>query len=914
MTSVVIGREREIAEGNGFLADVAQRSRGLLLAGEPGMGKTTIWSTLVDEAVDRGFGVLVARPSEAEAELAFSVLTDLFAAVETATLTELPGVQRAALEQALRRGETGAPTDPVAVALAVLGVLRLLSTSAPVLVAVDDLQWVDAPSLRALTYAFRRLEDVRVGLVATVRVGFDLELTRLAERDGSSLDRIEIGGLGKRQLVRIVFERTGRTLSPPQVQALARLSGGSPYYALEIAATGDLEHVPASLAAALRSRLANLSDAARTIGLTAATLGRIDPGVVDVHGAELLELRAARIVDEPTPGSLWFTHPLLASTLLDMHAPEERRLVHVSLAAVLEDPDERALHLGRGTEAASADVAAELESTSARLDARGAPEMAAALAERAAALTPEVDHAGRTRRLLRAADLYQAAGEGQEHVFPLLGELAESLPSGPDRARVFVRLGWLGAQIDSMTGPEAVVYQDRALAEADGAADVRAAAHAVLARMRGLGGDYRAALQHAELAFEASVGSAPNGMFPSPSGELGIARFYSGLGLDEELFDVGIELESKAVRVAEPYQGAKLQLAKALLCTAQLARSRTAMLELLDLSIELERVRSTAGCVLQLTEIEVRAGSLAQAEAYAAEFANLDRQLRGDLGDEWYPSGVVAMHLGRLEDARRILTAGVAYSRAISSTTWLAHHLWALGHLELAAGNLGVARETLGQLPEMLRATGLGEWSAHPFHPDLIETLVGLGEIDEAVELTAELEEYGRRLDRPWGLATAARSAALIASARGQTDAALEEAQRALLEHERLDWPLERGRSLLVLGGILRRAGRRRDAAATLAEAKSIFGALRNPLWLTRTEAEERRLGGRRGASDELTPTEERVAELAGQGLRNTEIAARLYVTPKTVEATLSRVYRKLGIRSRTELAGHLAGARLADS
>ena len=169
MTSAVIGREWEIAEGNGFLADVVERSRGLLLAGEPGMGKTTIWSTVVEEAVGRGFGVLVARPSEAEAELAFSVLTDLFAAVEMATLMELPGVQRVALEQALRRGETGSPVDPVAVALAVLGVLRLLAAPAPVVVAVDDLQWVDAPSLRALTYAFRRLEDAPVGLVATVR-------------------------------------------------------------------------------------------------------------------------------------------------------------------------------------------------------------------------------------------------------------------------------------------------------------------------------------------------------------------------------------------------------------------------------------------------------------------------------------------------------------------------------------------------------------------------------------------------------------------------------------------------------------------------------------------------------------------------------------------------------------------------
>jgi DNA-binding CsgD family transcriptional regulator len=905
-TGSVIGRESEIAEGSGFLAEVAERTRGLLLAGKPGMGKTTVWSTVVDDAARRGYEVLVARPSEVEADLAFSVLTDLLTSVEAPTLAELPGVQRAALEHALRRGEVGSPVDSVAVALAVLHVLRLLSEDAPLVVAVDDLQWVDAPSLRALTYAFRRLSRERIGLVATVRAGIDLELTRLAQRDGSSVDRLEIAGLGKRQLARIVYERTGQTLSPAQLQRLTHLSGGSPFYALEIAATGDLERVPASLADALQARLERLSDEARTTGLTAALLGRIDPGVIATREAALNELRMARVVDERA-GSLWFAHPLLASTLIDMHTAEERRAVHVALAALLVDPDERALHLGRGTDVQSEGIAAELEAASARVDARGAPEMAAALAERAAALTPSSDSVATTRRLLKAADLYSAAGEGQAHVYPLLGALAETLERGPDRARVFVRLGWLGAQIDSISGPEAIELQERALAEAEGDGDVLVSANAVLARMRGLGGDYEASLRHAERAVAASEDVEPNGMFPSPFGELAIARFYSGLGLDEELFMRGIEVESRTGSIGEPYQSPRLQLAKALLCTGELVRARTALLELLDLSIELERVRSTAGFMLQLAELETRAGNLAQAEAYAAEFVNLDRQLRGGLGDEWYPSGAVAMHLGRTEDARRILRAGTEYSRAIGSTIWLAHHLWALGHLELAAGNLVDAKATLGQLPGLLRETGLGEWSVHPVHPDLIETLVGLGELDEAIELTAELEEYARRLDRAWGLATAARSAALIASAQGEVDAAHEAAQRALAEHVRLDWPLEHGRSLLVAGGILRRLGRRRDAAATLAEAKEIFDALRNPLWSTRAEAEQRRLGGRRGTSDELTPTEARVAELAGQGLRNAEIAAQLYVTPKTVEATLSRVYRKLGVRSRTELAGRLA-------
>jgi DNA-binding CsgD family transcriptional regulator len=890
----VIGRERELAEASGFLADAAGRGGGLVFAGVPGIGKTTVWAAAVDDAAARGFRVLVARPSEAEVELAFSVLSDLLGSVEEPLFAGIPGAQRAALENALRRNETaGAGFDPAAVGLATLGVLRLLAESAPVVVAIDDLQWVDGPSLRVVTYALRRLGDARVALVGSVRAGIELDLP--------AVDRMEIGRLSKRHLAELVFERTGRTLSPPQLQRLADLSDGSPYYALELAAGAGLDGaMPETLAGALRLRLAGLSDAARTAGLMAAALGRFDERVLGGDARSILdELRAAGVVDHAR-----FAHPLLASTLLEMHTAEEQRLAHLALADILDDLDERAVHLGHGTATAGDAVASELEEASLRLDARGAPETAAALAERAAELTPDTDQPGRTRRLLAAADLYSAAGEGREHVVPLLKELVDTLPPGSDRARALVRFGWLGAQIDTMTGDEAIAHQEQALAEADGAGDVDMAAHAVLARMRGLGGDYRAALHHAELAMRAE--GPPNGMFPSAAAELAIARWYSGLGLDEQLFADGIAIAAMSARVSEPYQSPELQLARALLHSSELARSRAILLELLELSRELDRVRSTAGCLLQLTELEVRAGRLAQAEAYAAEFAILDRQLRGELGNEWYPTGVVAMHLGRVDDALRILNAGVVYSRSIGSTVWLAHHLWALGHLHLAVGKLPEAREYLAPLPQLIRETGLAEWSAHPGHPDAIETFVGLGEIDEAAELTAELEEYGARLDRPWALATAARSQALLSSARGEIDEALAAAERALAEHERLDWPFEHARTRLVTGTILRRLGRRRDAAAMLAQARSDFAALRNPLWLARVEAEERRLGGRR-ATTELTPTEERVAELAGRGLRNAEIAAQLFVTPKTVEATLSRVYRKLGVRSRTELAGRLA-------
>jgi DNA-binding CsgD family transcriptional regulator len=908
MNSVVVGREHELAEANGFLADAAEQSCGLLLVGEAGIGKTTIWSAVVAEAANRGYSVVTARPSEAEADLPFAVLTDVFARVDGDVLGELPAVQQTALEQALRRSKSVSAVDPTAVALATLGALRVLSGSTTTIVAVDDLQWVDLPSLRALTFAFRRLDDAHVGLVATVRTGFDDELTQIASRDPSSVSRIEIRGLDKRHLAHLVFERTGRTLSPPQLGKLAQLSGGNPFYALELVGTGDPElGVPETLAVAPRARLATLSDAARAAGLAAATLGRIDEAVIGrFYGPGLADLRAAAIVDDRT-GAAWFAHPLLASTLLDMHTPGERRAVHLALADALEDIDERAIHLARGTEAASEAVATELEDAANRLDARGAPETAALLAERAAALTPDSDNVASTRRLIKAADLYSAAGEGPAHVLPLLERLAETLPAGPDRARVLVRLGWLGAQLDTITTGDAVAYQERALAESEGAPDVSTAAHAALARLLGIGGDYRAGLRHAELAVASGARLESNGMFPSPSGELGMAKFFAGQGLDEQLFEQGIELESSLARVAEPYQSARLKYGLALLYAGQLTRARTVLLDLLALSVELDRVRSTAGCVLHLVELEVRAGHLAQAEAHATEFVHLDRQLRGDLSAEWYPSGLVAAHLGRVEEARRALNDGIEYSRHIESSIWLAHHLWALGQLELSVGNLAAARDALVPLPPMLRETGLGEWSAHPVHPDAIETLVGLGEIDEAVELTAELEEYAFRLDRPWGLATAARSTALVSAARGENDEALEAAHRALAEHDRLDWPFEHARTLLVTGVILRRVGRRRDAAAALDQARTMFASVRNPLWLARVEAETRRLGGRRSASDALTPTEERVAQLAGEGLRNAEIAALLFVTPKTVEATLSRVYRKLEVRSRTELSRRLS-------
>jgi DNA-binding CsgD family transcriptional regulator len=901
MERQVIGREHELQEGRRFLEAVAGGSRVLLLAGEPGVGKSTIWSTIAEEARECDFRVLVARPSEAEAELPFAVLTDLLSEVGESVLADLPDVQATALQQALRRRAISAVVDPTAVALATFGVLSALAGTAGTVVAIDDLHWVDAPSMRALTFALRRLENSRVGLLAATRPA----TTGQSRLEGvRPVEQVEIVGLGERELAALVLTRLGIALSPIQLRRLVELSGGNPLYALELAAVKDPEgEMPESLGAALGARLSSLSPIARGAGLVAAILGRIDDPLIErLHRGGLDELWSTGVLHERR-GDTWFAHPLLASVLIGLHSPGERRAVHLSLAASLDDPDERALHLGRGSDEPSEPVAAELELAGTRVDQRGAPETAARLLERAAALTPKDDVAARTRRQLAASDLYQAAGEGREHVQPLLEALARSLPSGVDRARTYLRLGWLGAQTDVLTASESIAYEERALAESGGEPEVDVAAHAALARLLGIAGDYVAAYRHAELAVSLGVGRTPDLMFPSPDGELAAATFMTGRGFDEALYRCGDELGHASRMPAEPYQTCELQLGLGLLYTGDLARARTTFLRLRYRSEELGRIRSTAGCDLHLVDLEARAGRLDVAQTFADEFLHLDRQLRGDLSTPWYPTALVAVHLGRVEEARAILEEGIASSRAIESTIWTAHQLWALGHLELALGNLAEARSVLCEVIPMLRQTGLGEWSIHPVHPDAVEALVGCGDLDEAETLTAELEEYGRRLHRPWGLATAARSRALLEAARGDCGSALERMEEALREHDRLDWPLEQGRTLLARGRILRRSGRRSDAAVALAEARQIFSRIRSPLWIEQANAEAKRIGGRRRDDEGLTPAEHRVAQLAARGLRNAEIAAQLYVTPKTVETTLSRAYRKLGVRSRTELA-----------
>jgi DNA-binding CsgD family transcriptional regulator len=267
---------------------------------------------------------------------------------------------------------------------------------------------------------------------------------------------------------------------------------------------------------------------------------------------------------------------------------------------------------------------------------------------------------------------------------------------------------------------------------------------------------------------------------------------------------------------------------------------------------------------------------------------------------------LVEAHLGQVESARAAAEEGVAIAEAVSDAMFPIWNRSVLGNLELALGNVEAAGEHLRTLPAQMLALGWND-PADNVWPDAIEAVIALRELEQARAYLEQYEERASRSGSRWALATAARCRGLLAAAAGDFDAAFEAFERALDEHERMEGRFERGRTLLALGSVRRRAKQKRAAREALEQALAIFEELGARLWLQRTREELERISGRRPGSSELTATEQRVASLAAQGLANKEIASALSMSVHTVEAHLSRTYRKLGIRSRAALAPRLA-------
>jgi DNA-binding CsgD family transcriptional regulator len=268
--------------------------------------------------------------------------------------------------------------------------------------------------------------------------------------------------------------------------------------------------------------------------------------------------------------------------------------------------------------------------------------------------------------------------------------------------------------------------------------------------------------------------------------------------------------------------------------------------------------------------------------------------------------GLVQAHLGELEEARRAAETAVVLCEEVGDKLYATRARAVLGLVELSRGDALRALEHLATAGEQLRSTNIGELSMSHVVQNEIDALIALGRLEEAEGTIGYVEEKGRPTDRSWHAVVAARGRALVASARGDHGLAHTHLERALAAHERLPQPFELGRTLLARGTIERRAKQRAAARESLTRALEILDQLGAPLWAEKVAAELARIPGRQPATAELSETERRVAELVAAGHSNKAVAGTLFITVRTVEGNLTRIYRKLGVQSRTELAALL--------
>ncbi len=890
-----VGRELERRVVERFVVELREGPRALALEGVAGIGKTTVWQSIFEHA--HQFPILSSRPVEAETKLAFASFADLLANVGDEVLVQLPPPQRIALEVALLRGVPGeVGADARTVGTALLSLLRLL---APVVVAVDDVQWLDRPSATALTFALRRLRDEPVGLLVARRTdaGGGPDPVHLEKSFPTAVERIVIGPLSLGSLHHVIRQHLGKTLTRPVLKRIADASAGNPLFALELARALPADArvpakealpIPESLAELLRTRLAKLSARTRKTLLQAALLSVPTTELLSVSDIEKGE-QAGVIGREGD--RIRFVHPLFASTLIASVAPSEVRREHRRLAELVADPEERARHLALGAEDTDDEVADALEFAADRAIRRGAPDAAVELIELSARMTVAAFEGAR-RRILLGEYLLRAGDADQAELV-----VARSLPDvapGPVRAQALELL----ARILHVTGtsPGAVGRCEEGLAEAGDDVELKARLHATASLLSFH--DFGAAKEHAQAALDLleTVEEPEAGVLGHALHAYATAEFYLNQSIPHDVVERALQLE----RVApEPVVSDRISAALGawLKYAGDFEGARHWLEQTYRAAAEEGDEGSLPYALSHLPQLELWTGNWPASERVALEHLELaERTAQPDQRRQaLYNLALVHAHMGRVEEA-------VAEANELLETAQGTRDPWeekialaVLGFVDLSRGRSADAVVWLERQADIAGRLGLP-----PSHADVdfAEALVETGDLDRADSVLHRM----KTTPLPALAAGAGRARALLSAARNDSEAAGRELDEALRQHERVLIPFDRARTLLALGQVRRRGGERRAARKALGEAVAVFESLGAPLWAERARAELERVPGRRTAGEGLTPTEQQVAQLAATGRTNREIAQQLFVTVKTVEANLSRIYRKLGVRSRAEL------------
>jgi DNA-binding CsgD family transcriptional regulator len=920
----LVGRERELQELVRFLDAVPSGPVGLLFEGDAGIGKTTLWREAVSAALNRSYFVLSCRPVESEAQLAFTALGDLLEEVPDSATAELPVPQRRALEVALLQIDAeGPPPLPRAVSLGVLGVLRALAASGPLVIALDDLQWLDRPSASTLEFAARRLRGEPIGFVLSRRgAEADVPLALDQTFPPDAVRRLLIGPLDGDSLGRLIRSRFDIHLGPPALRQLEAASGGNPYFAIELARSlaerdiplgpGEPLPVPGTLRALLGVRLADLAPETHGVTLAASALARptvalVEASVRSVDPSAALAAAVAAGLLELDRDRVRFAHPLIASVVYADADAAERRALHAHIAEVVEEPEERARHLALATDAPNEEVAVSLDEAARSVRARGAPGDAAELYEEARRLTPPLQTDDAARRAVDAAECHFEGGD-----FGRVRALLEEVTAGThsaERARALAFLGWVRAHQEGF-GVGADIF--RAALEAVGP-DIpqRIEIERGLAWSLHNLGDLHAAEIHSRAALEMAERLAEPSI---------LARAIANMALHEAVTGGGDPLSriESALALDDPgeWQTAlgrpRWIHALILQWRGELEPAQAALDEMYRAAVDRGDEHSLPYIFFYLARVDLLRGRFESASAYA------QRQYEAavETGQESErPFGLtikalVDAHLGRVEAAREATDEGMPLALRLGVVPAYLELRAARGFLELSLASYEEAHRFLGPLREEVAKAGFGEPALFRFHGDSIEALIALGKLEEAASLIGELEERGEALEHGWARVISARCRGLLAAAGGDLPAAFSALERAFELHESVGQPFELARTHLVMGTIRRRSRQKRAARDSLQAALNSFEQIGARLWAERARAELARIGGRALAEDALTPTEQRVAELVAAGGTYREVADALFISPKTVQWNLSKIYRKLGIRSRSQLAGSLAAGR----
>jgi len=898
--TMVVGRDQELAQVARLLDGVADGPAVLGLWGEAGIGKSTVWRGGLRAAEAQGFTVLACRAAATEVRLSYAGLADLLAEFDPTELRWLPPPQRRALDAALLRNNDSGP-EPRAVAAAFLSVLNRLAAEAPVLVAVDDVHWLDEPTRRVVAFAVRRC----AGSLAALTSGRDgapaEQRDDIRPRDPSRLRHLMLGPLGPSAVHHVLMEKLGRSYPRPIVARLARVSGGNPFYAVEMARALDAgpSAFPASLRTVVRDRLASLPPEAREslLVVSALTVPRLE--TVRRACGDLDSLSAAETagVVELAAGRVVFSHPLLAHGVYAEASPSSRRALHRRLSRLVTDSEERARHLALAAVGPEPEAVQALDAAADQARRRGAPSAAAELLEMAIDLGADDP----SRRVRAARDHFDA--EDPLRARAMLEDVIAELEPGGLRARALGLLGTVLYQVDHYERGTEVLR--RALAEAREEPALRAEIAVELSIAFTNRGRLDEAVSHARIAVREAGQVRDEGLRAETLGALALTEFLSGRGVDEDVLADALATEDLDRR-SHALRWPSLHAAMICLWTHRVGRARELLADLHERCLQ-HGIESDvwflsfheANAALWTGDVE-RARQLSMDTAERALMVGAE-QLRGAalatqaLVDGW---------MGQVADARAAGERAVAIFTEHGMAVGALFARGGLGALELSVGNAAEAARWLGPAATTMAQMGLHEPECVPFLPDAVEALVALGRLEEAEPLVERLEVAGRRPGRTWAEAVGARGRGLVAAARGDLDAARSAFDRALAAHDRLPLPYDRARTLLACGRLQRRRNERSAARTSLAAAAAEFDASGARRWAELARSE---LGERAVPREELTPAERRVAELAARGLTNREVAAALSISQKTVEANLSRSYRKLGIRTRAQLGGWLA-------